>query len=261
MIIIRTAFFLCVTLLSFCAHAFTFQASLYGDLGLSELDGYVQIPQGGSNGSTSLGRPTLDELRLRHTNFYTAGTILGLGNYDLMFKLNRYAPRGSALLSSTLLTHGKTMPAGSMLQSYLKYDLYALGFGRRFNYHDVTLLPYLQFNFLKFHYEYDAYPIKGARNFNVTGFNLGVALNYAFTDSVSCYINLLPPFSVANFTQGLFEVGLSSKMMMTKHVFLAPKIAAGLQQFDYEDNQAVPNHIHLNNMPYAKVGIEVGIRP
>ncbi len=255
MIKIKIGLLTCALCLSPLAAAFKFQGNVYGSVGNSDLSGFVQVPQGGSNGSTSFERPTLNELRIVNNHFYTLGTVLQFAQYDVFFNYTRYAPHGNALLKETLLTHGKVIPAGAILSTFLKYDYFVFGAGYRFLFEDWTLVPFLQTNFMKFHYEYDSSPILGARTFNVTGVNLGLKIGYQFTPFLSGDLRVAPPLPVCNFTQSDIEVGVNKSIPIAPHFNLLPRIAVGMQQFDYEDNQGVPNHIRIRNAPFGKASL------
>ncbi|MBS0287603.1 MAG: hypothetical protein JSR17_09915 [Proteobacteria bacterium] len=240
-------------------YAITFHGGLFGYVGTSVLNGFVQVPQGGSFGSTSYRRPTLDELNIHHSNFYTIGALAQLNHYDITYNYSRYAPRGKTQLKNILNTHGKYINAGSSLSTLIKYDLHQLSVGRRFDYEHWIISPFVQSNFLKFHYEYSAFPIRGARTYNVTGFNIGLNAIYQFTPTLFGDLQITPPLPVANFTYADFELGLSKKINMRKNTSVSPRAAIGLQQLDYKDNQAVPNHIRLQNAPYVMMGFQVQI--
>ncbi|MGD9592534.1 MAG: hypothetical protein AB7V32_08450, partial [Candidatus Berkiella sp.] len=243
----------CTVGISFGVQAFTFEGRLFGSVATSEVGGFVQIPQGGSDGSTSYQRPSLNELRIIHNNFYTLGTLLSFNEYDLFFHFSRYAPHGNALLNETLLTHGKVINAGQVLATFLKYDYYVLGLGKRFYHERWTIFPFLQVNFLKFHYEYASFPIKGARTFNVSGSNLGLKIAYQLTHAISADLTMTPPLPITNFTQSEIEFGINKLIPLSSHLALLPRFSLVLQQFDYEDNQGVPNHIRIQNAPYGKI--------
>ncbi len=239
------------------ASASNFHGTLLGNVGSSQLNGFTQVPQGGTIGTTSIGRPTLHELNINHNNFYTIGAKIDYEAYNLLFTYSRFAPRGRTNLKNILNTHGKQIKAGASLSTLIKYDFYTLSFGRNFNFASWMLEPFAQIDLLKFHYEYAAYPIKGSRSYNVMGANIGLKATYPITTTVSFDMNLTPPLPITNFTNALFEVGLNKQLALTKHILFHPRFAVGVQQLDYEDNQPVPNHILLKNIPYALLGLKV----
>ena len=113
------------------------EGSLSGSFGVllsyGPVDGSVQTPAGGEPGSSSSGRPTLDELGIDRTTFYDV--LAGLRWRRLPFYLGYQAIdlSGQAVLSQSLTTHNVTFPAGTSVSSDIQFNLLRVGAGWPFN--------------------------------------------------------------------------------------------------------------------------------
>ncbi len=249
-----------ITLFFFLSTLMAREVSLYGNFSGGALQGFTQTPQGGTNGTTSFHRPSFDELHIHHDKFYTLGATFFSDNYFLLFDYYNFTPKGNTVLSEALTTHGKFIPAGSAFAASLNYHLYTVGFGMPFKISHLEFLSWLEVNLLKYHYEFSAFPISSARNFNVTGVNFGLKCAYDFSDTLFGDVKISLPIPVTNLTVIGAEIGLNKTVVLNQHLCLIPRLGLGLLQLDYKDNQPIPNHMRYTNAPYISLGLVINIK-
>ena len=109
----------------------TFRWSLEATWMYGPIDGQLQTPTGGMPGTTTVGRPTLEELGLDYASIFAAEATFGAGPHEFFFytQLNRLY--GDTTLEDTFMSQGRTFPAGSRVHSDVKLDLYRLGYRHR----------------------------------------------------------------------------------------------------------------------------------
>jgi hypothetical protein len=97
---------------------------------LASLEGHLQTPSGGQAGTTTPGRPSLEEIGL--------GGLQGLPTVDLQLRIARTHEihvgyvhidvSGSALLDDALISQGVVFPAGSPVKSALDLPFVRIGY-------------------------------------------------------------------------------------------------------------------------------------
>ena len=126
--------FTCIYLLFFAfptgvAFAGDWSFSMGGQVTYAQVDGFQQTPRGGQIGSTSLKRPSFDEIGIKnHTNFQLTAQV----NYDSFLMAFHFIPshlNGDTQLSSNLITHNILLSAGTYFKAKVNDELYNLQFG------------------------------------------------------------------------------------------------------------------------------------
>ncbi len=232
------------------------QSFVYGSLSYGSVDGFIQTPRGGSFGTTSYRRPTLDELNIHKDNFFTLGAGFILNDYAATFNYNHFSPHGETLLSQNLITHSNLINAGDTFNSELDLELFSFGFGKSFYFYDYWVLtPLLIVNYLKYHYEFDSPLCNSSRTFNVVGLDAGFKAQYFFTTAFSADVQAAFPIPGFNFTAGSIDVGINMAFSVSNHMSIIPRLAVGMLRMDYKDNQEIPNHIRYTNAPFGTFGV------
>ncbi len=236
----------------------SFQSFVYGSLSYGFVDGFIQTPRGGSLGTTSYRRPTLDELNIHKDNFYTFGVGFILNDYAATFNYNHFSPKGETLLTQNLITHANFIGVGNVFTSELDLELFSFGFGKSFHlFQDWVLTPLLILNVLKYHYEFDSALCNSSRTFNVVGFDAGLKAQYFFTTAFSTDIQVAIPIPGFNFTAGSIDMGINMAFTVSDHISVIPRLAIGMLRMDYKDHQEIPNHIRYTNAPFGTFGVIV----
>ncbi|MBS0288798.1 MAG: hypothetical protein JSS07_02015 [Proteobacteria bacterium] len=249
---IKSLFFMIFT--CFLSPCFAQHALIFTNFSQGILSGFTQTPQGGTSGSTSFHRPSFNELHIHQDTFYALGTKLFLQDYFLLIEYQHFSPQGQTFLTENLITHGKFIATGNDFTAGLDYDLYTLGIGKAFTFWQLLTQFSLESNFLKYHYDFNAFPISSARTFNVTGVNLALQLQYEVNATLFFDLKVSCPIPITNLTVFSSELGLN-KIFTLKGLSIVPHLGLGVLQLDYEDNQAVPNHMRYTQAPYLSLGL------
>src|SRR5688500_3382598 len=109
----------------------TFRWSLEATWMYGPIDGQLQTPTGGMPGTTTVGRPTLEDLGLDYASIFAAEATFGAGAHEFFFHTQLNRLYGDATLEDTFMSQGRTFPAGSRVHSDVKLDLYRLGYRHR----------------------------------------------------------------------------------------------------------------------------------
>jgi hypothetical protein len=97
---------------------------------LASLEGSLQTPAGGDVGTTSPGRPRLDEIGLgglRVLPSFDAG-LVALGKHELRLHYDHVDIGGDAFLETPLVSQGQLFPAGSPVESRLRLSFLRVGY-------------------------------------------------------------------------------------------------------------------------------------
>lgn len=233
-------------------------ASIYGNINAAHLDGFIQTPKGGSAGTTSMGRPTFDEVHTHYNTFYSLGADIDYRDYFGLFNYYHFEPHGSATLAQALITHNQFIPQGSFFDMFLKFDWYSLGFGKKFHPSSrTTFSPSLLISWVKYHYEFSAPPIESARNFSLVGANFGLKLEHYLTPTLLANIDALIPLPLSNIKIVNLNTGLAFVLPTTLKVKVIPRIAVGWLQLEYKDEQPIPNYIRYRASPYGSFELKL----
>jgi hypothetical protein len=247
-------------LLSHPLHA-AMKTFIYANESYDRVHGFIQTPQGGSIGTTSLGRPTFDELNIHHDHFYALGAAVQFDDYFALFDYHHFSPHGSTILNQSLMTHAKFIPVGSSFEMSMDYDLFTIGFGKHFHFSNHwTVSPALLANLLNYHYEFYSPPLSSARSFSLVGVDLGVKVQYDFTKKFAVDFMGAISLPVSNTDLYAADLGLSYRLRPSHHVHIIPRIALGYFQLDYKDEQTIPNHICYTGFPTVSFGVIVEMK-
>jgi hypothetical protein len=135
-----------------------FHASFDGSFRYGNISGFLQIPRGGGSGTTSNERPTFHEIGIDHAPVGSPSLTLEWGNHEIYAGANFVRLSGKNTLGSTLISNGRTFPAGSSVDSSAQLDWYRGGYQYRLSYKKsegatVSLYPFIGFGLLNFDYK------------------------------------------------------------------------------------------------------------
>jgi len=241
-----------------------FHVSLDGEFQYGNITGFVQIPKGGSPGSTSSDRPKFNELGIDHAAIGDPSLTLEWNDHDIYAGAHIVRLSGSHTLSATLISNGSTFPAGTSVNADTHLDWYRVGYEHRFAYkysQGSILSFYPAIGFALFNFDYNLKGTGGlsaARSFEKAAPQLGLRSEW------------IPggPFSLSG---GVF----SSLAFSTLPLLLSVDVTAGYQlwgrpdhggmayvgigydRIDEEDNQRVSNHIRASIGPELLVGLKL----
>lgn len=172
-------------LVNFMTYSFEFispessKIRIFYDIGKTE--GFVQIPKGGKNGTTSLERPTYRELGIKNIAFPELVFQSEWNKTILSTGLKYKTFRGNSILMEDLITHSKFIPANSEINTKHEYINYNLSLGYKlFNLNYFSFTPIVEFSMTHFGYKYSAKTpndsiIESGRSFDWGQLNVGLS--------------------------------------------------------------------------------------
>ena len=95
------------------------------------VDGQIQTPSGGRHGTSSVGRPTFQELGIDNIGIIAAEGTFGWAEHDFFMVGQWIRLLGDAILEETLVSQAITFPAGSRVTSEVQMDIYRAGYRHR----------------------------------------------------------------------------------------------------------------------------------
>jgi hypothetical protein len=240
---------------------FEFSAGLsYGSI-----DGYLQTPSGGNQGTTSHKRPTFDELGIN--------TVLSFdGSVDAHWKmhtltigaqLNRFSE--DSTIHDPLISQNISFPTNSEVDSDIRLDWYRFGYLYTFDLspkdHKKTFFisPGVDIALLDFHYE-----LKGHEDLHVDraykkgGPRLLCNVDWKVIEGLDLQARASGSLPISN-TPSIINLSLAAE----KHLFSTPGITGSAylgiayEKIEYEDNQDVPNHIKAEMRPLVTTGLKM----
>lgn len=222
-------------------------------------EGYLQTPAGGEPGSSSLRRPTLEELDIDDAVFYD---VLGSVRWR---RLEVYAGwqaihlDGGATLSEALVSRDQTFAAGTRVQAQTDLDWVRLGAAWRFEAGGGRLswAPKAELAVLDFSYELSGGGQAVDRGYAKGALRLGVEGRYRFTRVTSLFLDVGASVPLSNTPQIAAATGGVDFNLLPGHRRLQPHafLGVGAQRIDYEDNQELPNHIRVDLKPFVTAGL------
>ena len=232
------------------------------------IDGQLQTPTGGMPGTTTVGRPTLEELGLDYASIFAAEASFGAGAHEFYFytQLNRLY--GDVTLEETFMSQGRTFPAGSRVHSDVKLDLYRLGYrhrietgSRRDGAPQFFLYPSAGIAIFAFDMQLDgdggAYVdrpyAKGAPEF-------GLGFEWLATDQLTVTGEVTSTFDLSKLPL-IVTAKIEGKYMLVRSrgVTVSGTVGVGYQLIRYDDGhkQEMPNDIEVDLGPVVLLGIDV----
>jgi len=229
-----------------------------------EIHGYLQTPDGGAPGTTSNHRPTFKELDIKYAAMGDVSLTAGLRNHALYGGVRLVYLGGSNVLGSTLISQGTTFPAGTPVKGDVQLNWYRVGYQHRFLYSNdqgaaFGLYPAVGLVLFDFKYK-----LNGAGGLSVNRSYIKpspqIGLDWEWRPkgrfSVSGGVwGALPiydmPLILSTEVVGKFRLwGNGGSRGL---VFLG----IGYDHVQYQDRQAVPNHIKADIGPQVIAGLEV----
>ena len=260
--------FLGALILSAGAYAFDMKSpseySVKGIYNFGKINGYVQIPKGGKNGTTTIGRPTFDELGINHISYpevqfqakWTKLAVYGNINYQTF--------KGNGTIKEDLITHNKKIPAESHISSKHEHISYSLGASYDlYKINNFTVSPLGEFSFYNFKYRYSATTpsgksISSKRAFNWGQENYGLKISYQGTDKFKMDLTMKAGIPINNLRQ-YYNIDLMNSYILYNNGTnkLNLLFGMGYEKLEFKDRQdEKQNHINHKITPIYKAGFE-----
>lgn len=204
-------------------------------------DGFMQTPIGGQPGTSDLKRPTLAELGIKNIRIGEQVTQIYWKNFIFYLGYQRIQPKSRGYLSQTLRTYGNTILASTFLETSNRFDCYRIGIAMPVALtHKIKFTPKFEFLVLNFDYHFKTAKLDKHRGYRHLTVRAGKQLAYQATPQLVVNVEKLQSLPLADTLNVLTtEVGIS-------HQTLNLAITQHQQNLEFEDGQALPNHIVLN---------------
>lgn len=225
-----------------------------------KIDGFVQIPKGGQNGTTSIQRPTFKEIGIKHIGFYELNFKTEWKKLVIYTEIKNKTFKGKGKLKNELITHNKKIPANSYIQTNHSYNSYNLGLG--YNIYDnlnLRFTPIIEFSATQFKYKYEATSsndtkIASTRKFGYGQINIGFNSSYKFTENYSLEFNTKYGIKYKG-VKSYLNLELINNYKITENLnFL---IGLEYQDYHYRDRQKEKQNFMKHKVsPNYKIGLE-----
>jgi hypothetical protein len=233
------------------------------------VNGNVQIPRGGANGTSNANRPHLDGIGISTANI--ADGELGIrwgGPGELFVGAQIIRLSGAAFLGvKTLTTDGVTFPAGARVSSEVDLDWYRVGYRHTIPINiadngipDLTFTPWVAVTVLDFNYHLTAPRVAAAsRSLTKPGAQIGATFAWrprggplSLEASMGGFptMNTLPTISVES-------IYARYHFYEWRRIDFTGLLGVAWEQQEFRDNQPLPNHISVNFGPLLLAGLQI----
>jgi hypothetical protein len=131
--------------------------SLGAGVRFGEIDGFLQVPAGGTTGTTSTHRPTFDEIGIDDVAVIELNAGVAWRRENFFLDVLWIRSSGDAVLDQPLLTQGDIFAAGTTVESDIRLDQYRLGYRHRFDLaSDLAVSPLVAVTLLDFDYRLES---------------------------------------------------------------------------------------------------------
>ncbi len=236
------------------------QAQLSGNYIYSDVNGFIQIPNGGQPGTTTLGKPTLSEIGINHDNLWDTQLDVMKNAWGAFLNYQNQEQSGHAVLNQTLVTHGVNFPVGTAVNSKIKFNLFTAGAYYNFTHQQFTIRPILAVTDLSFYYSLASQSQFTKRDFSQVTPRVGLGLIYQINPKFN--VSLTGLSSIPNLEHTAVysaEAKGDYTFYQTTHYSVDAFAGLAYQQITFKDHQTVPNNFHLTNWPMVFVGLSIKI--
>ena len=236
-----------------------------GGLQYGSIDGFLQTPSGGHQGTTSHERPTFDELGIN--------TVLSFdGSLDAHWKmhtliagvqLNRFSE--STTLHDSLISQNISFPANTHVASDIRLDWYRFGYLYTFDLspkdHKKTFFisPGVGIALLDFHYELKGDEDQHAdRAYTKGALRLLCNIDWKIIEGLDLQARTSASLPISN-TPSIINLSLAAEknLFSTSGITGSAYLGIAYEKIEYEDNQDVPNHIKAEMWPLVTAGLKM----
>jgi hypothetical protein len=228
------------------------------------VDGSLQTGQGGSPGTSSPGRPTLEEIGVDHGDDFGAEAMFAWGHHELGMDASLMLLFGEATLDEDLISHGEAFPAGTAVESSTwfahgsvayryRFDL-ALGASDR-----LAVRPGAGVTGILFDYALEGdNGAEAERSYTHAAPHLELGLEWRPSTDASWWLSADVRQTLYGLLGGpnkthLFQGLIGAHRELSRH--WSVQLEAGYHHLGFEDSQTLPNHIELDFGPFLGAGV------
>lgn len=234
------------------------ELGIYAELSHADVRGFQQTPKGGNPGTTSLERPSFEELHINSKTYSNMGAWLRFEPFQINFNYLPLKYDGQTILSSELVSHGITIPQGSFFSSDIKDHLYSADFARIFKpFHAFMIAPLAMVHVFDHHYEFKSGPLSSTRSFLTTGFGLGLDMTYAFLYQYELNAKINVAIPINNLDVNKAKLSIAYVWALTPRFTMKPYALVEWNKIRFKDHQPVPNLLDYRLSPIWGMGLSV----
>ena len=233
---------------------------LAGSFYYGQADGFLQTPAGGQPGSSSVRRPTLEELDIDDALFYDALALVRWRQFGFFAGYQAIGLDGRAILDDSLVSRGVTFPSGTPVHAETDLNWMRVGTGWKFELVNrrLELFPKVELALLDFSYALSGGGQTVERSYAKGCLRLGLEGRYRVSRRVSVNLDGEASAPISNTPQiaslaGTVQFDLQPDGRVRPTLF----IGGGAQRIEYEDNQALPNHFRVDVAPFVTAGLAI----
>ncbi|MEG0134877.1 MAG: hypothetical protein RR476_05355 [Cetobacterium sp.] len=228
------------------------------------IDGFVQIPRGGKDGSSSIRRPEFDEMGIDNID-YPEIELKAKWEKISIYAASKYITfDGNKTIDNDLITHNTYIPKNTKFDSSHEYTSYI--FGAEYDYILSTkfkITPLVEFLIADFDYKFtgtipNGNSISSRRTFGWTSFRLGIASTYSFNEIYKLKLQFKAALPVSKIKKE-FNLALINSFNLYKNGKNELNLLAGIEyeNFEFRDSQdEMQNFMKHTITPIYKIGLE-----
>jgi len=227
--------------------------------------GYLQTAAGGTPGTTSLRRPTFKELDIDEAGSGQFRLSAEIGRHRIYLGADPLSVSGTSVLGSALVTQGLVFPAGTRVRASARLDLYRIGYQYRVCMDDerpctFEVAPTIEA--AAFDFSYRLTPTAGGararRNYREETPRLGIEATWFATKDLTVSGRVIGSVPIED-TVNIWTAEVQGRYVLLRGgpVEVTAGAGVGFEHVDYEDSQAMPNHIRVEYGPVLVLSLRV----
>jgi hypothetical protein len=229
------------------------------------IDGFLQTPSGGNQGTTSHKRPTFDELGINTVLSFDGSLNAHYKMHTLTVgaQLNRFSENST--LHDPLISQNISFPANSEVASDIRLDWYRFGYLYAFdlspkNYKNTfSFSPGIDIALFDFHYELKGHEDQHVdRAYKKGALRLLCNIDWRIIEGLDLHARGSGSLPISN-TPAIINLILAAERHLFSKSGLTGSVYFGVayEKIEYEDNQDVPNHIKAEMWPLVSTGLKL----
>jgi len=226
---------------------------------IGPVDGQTQTPNGGRPGTSSPGRPTLEEIGIDDADALDVTLNVGWDVHQVYAGGTWIGMTGDDTLEQPLLSRSILFPAGTNVESTVDHNWYRFGYQRPIELSDSwTIAPGGGIAFWSFNYELEGGGLAMDRSYTKTAAQLGVEARWHASEQLSITGGVLSSIPIEH-TPFIVAADVTAEWWFVREQRFdaAAKVGIAYQMIRYEDDQPVPNDIELDLGPMLLLGVEL----
>lgn len=227
------------------------------------VNGSLQTGQGGKQGTSSLGRPTLEEIGVDQGEDIGTEALFAWGRHELGVDASLMLLFGEANLDEELISHGETFPAGTAVESNTWFAHGSAAYRYRLDValggsHRLLVRPGAGFTGILFDYALEGdNGAEAERRYTHGAPHLELGLGWRPSTDGTWWLSADVRQTLYGLLGGpnqthLFQGVIGAHHELSRH--LSVQLEAGYHHLGFEDSQELPNHIELDFGPFLGVG-------